>query len=310
MRRRQSSLVAALLVALLSGMSGQALVVSPPADFSQPLTVQDGGRTLLVEEITATWCPSCAEIDPELLRVADSHGSRIALVALHPSDGEDAFQPPASQHRIDRLESVQTGVKNSTPTFVVEAGPARRGYDAWSDVQRDILTEEMSRQNVSNLGLSVEKTENGFRASVLSTGLVQNDGTQLTMMVLEHGKPMPDGFINPGLDHRDRVLVGLAECDVGNASITTNLGLLEASAGEDCSSSFSIEFEELASWSVVLIHESTQASLDNGGQAETLGVVELAYRERAQDEPTSGHIGTVLLVACFTLAVASIVRKK
>ena len=123
--------------------------------------------------------------------------ARIALVALHPSDGEDAFQPPASQHRIDRLESVQTGVKNSTPTFVVEAGPARRGYDAWSDVQRDILTEEMSRQNVSNLGLSVEKTENGFRASVLSTGLVQNDGTQLTMMVLEHGKPMPDGFINP-----------------------------------------------------------------------------------------------------------------
>ena len=74
MRRRQSSLIAALLVALLSGMSGQALVVSPPADFSQPLTVQDGGRTLLVEEITATWCPSCAEIDPELLRVADSHG--------------------------------------------------------------------------------------------------------------------------------------------------------------------------------------------------------------------------------------------
>ena len=80
--------------------------------------------------------------------------------------------------------------------------------------------------------------------------------------------------------------------------------------GEDCSSSFSIEFEELASWSVVLIHESTQASLDNGGQAETLGVVELAYRERAEDEPTSGHIGTVLLVACFALAVASIVRKK
>ena len=137
MRRRQSSLVAALLVALLSGMSGQALVVSPPADFSRPLTVQDGGRTLLVEEITARGA-RCAEIDPELLRVADSHGSRIALVALHPSDGEDAFQPPASQHRIDRLESVQTGVKNSTPTFVVEAGPARQ-YDAWSDVQRDIL---------------------------------------------------------------------------------------------------------------------------------------------------------------------------
>ena len=133
------------------------------------------------------------------------------------------------------------------------------------------------------------KTENGFRASVLSTGLVHNDGTQLTMMVLEHGKPMPDGFINPGLDHRDRVLVGLAvNAMLAALSIITNLGLLEASAGEDCSSSFSIEFDELASWSVVLIHESPEASLDNGGQVETLGVVELAYRERAEDEPNLG----------------------
>ena len=117
---------------------------------------------------TATSCPSCAEIDPELLQVADSHGSRIALVALHPSDGEDAFQPAASQHRINRLETVQAGVSTSTPTFVVEAGAARRGYDAWAEVQRDILNEELARQNTSGLDITVERTTQGYRASVAS----------------------------------------------------------------------------------------------------------------------------------------------
>ena len=265
---------------------------------------------MLVEEITATWCPSCAEIDPELLQVADSHGSRIALVALHPSDGEDAFQPAASQHRIDRLETVQAGVSTSTPTFVVEAGAARRGYDTWADVQRDILNEELARQTTSGLDITVERTAQGYRASVASTTLTTLEGTQLTMLVVEHGKPMPDGFVNPGLDHRDRVVVGLAECSLDNHTITTTLGLLGANVADECSTSFSVEFEDLDSWSVLLIHESTQETLDNDGRSTSYGVVELAYRERADPEPTSGAIGTALLVGCLVLAVASIVRKK
>ena len=309
-RQGKTLVLTLLLMALLCGFSGQAMVVSPSGEFTGPITTEDGGRSMLVEEITATWCPSCAEIDPELLQVADSHGSRIALVALHPSDGEDAFQPAASQHRIDRLETVQAGVSTSTPTFVVEAGAARRGYDAWADVQRDILNEELARQNTSGLDITVERTTQGYRASVASTTLTTLEGTQLTMLVVEHGKSMPDGFVNPGLDHRDRVVVGLAECSLDNHSITTNLGLLGASVTDECTTSFSVEFADLDSWSVILIHESTQETLDNGGQTTSYGVVELAYRERADPEPTSGAIGPALLVGCMVLAVASIVRKK
>ena len=43
-----------------------------------------GGQSLLVEELTATWCSSCTEIDPYLHQVADSHGSRISIVSYHP----------------------------------------------------------------------------------------------------------------------------------------------------------------------------------------------------------------------------------
>ena len=185
MKVNPAAFLSVVMALLLANLSVQATVVSISESFDQPVATEGGGRTLLVEEITATWCPSCAEIDPELLQVADSHGSRIALLALHPSDGEDAFQPPASQHRINRLSAVNDDVAQSTPTFVVESGEPRRGYDAWAEVQRDILNAELARQDVSELDVEVVKTDSGYRASVAHANLLTMEGTQLTLMVLE-----------------------------------------------------------------------------------------------------------------------------
>src|SRR5210317_153262 len=131
--RSRNAMAMALLVILVTCMPSQGIVVSTDTPLDSPVASEVGGRTVLVQELTATWCPSCAEIDPELVQVADSHGSRIALVALHPSDGEDAFQPPAAQHRIERLKLTYGDALASTPTFVVEDGPLRIGYDAWRD---------------------------------------------------------------------------------------------------------------------------------------------------------------------------------
>ena len=138
-----TTLVVCLGVLLTSVTPTTAVAVAPSGLLDHPLSTGTGGRTMLVEEVTATWCPSCAEIDPELVRVADSHGSRIALIALHPSDGEDDFQPPASQYRIDRINALRDEPVVSTPTFVVEGGEARVGYEAWTDVQRDILSTKL-----------------------------------------------------------------------------------------------------------------------------------------------------------------------
>ena len=298
---------AALMVATLSV---QATVVNLSTSFEQPVATEGGGRTLLVEEITATHCVSCAEIDPELLQVADSHGSRIALVALHPSDGFDAFQPAAAQHRIERLNLSNPNVAQSTPTFVVEAGEPRRGYDAWTDVQRDILNAELARQDASELDVEVVKTDNGYRASVNHADLVSNNETQLTLMVIEHGKSMPENAVNPGGDHRDRVVVGLAECALDNNTITASVGLLSATVESTCETSFSIEFENLSSWSVLLVHEATAAALASGEDPSSHGAVELAFRDRAATEEEGANLGTLLLVVCGVLAMASIVRKK
>ncbi len=310
MNTHRASIIAPLLVLLLAGLSAQAVVVERSASFEQPVSTEGGGRTLLVEEITATWCETCAEIDPELLRVADSHGSRIALVALHPSDGLDAFQPAAAKERIERLNITQPGVAESMATFVVEAGDARRGYDAWQDVQRDILNEELSRQNTSKIDVSVVKTEQGYRASVSHAELIQTTGTQLTMLVIQHGKTLPEGSLSLGFDHRDRVLVGMAECSLDNNTILQHIGVQGASVGGLCAESFAVEFDNYDSWSVVLVHESTEEELAQDGRSTSYGAVELAHRDRAEPEPSSGLTGQVLMASCVVLAIASIVRKK
>ncbi|MCH1462077.1 MAG: thioredoxin family protein, partial [Candidatus Poseidonia sp.] len=243
-----------MLISLPWTPNSQGRVVGLDTSFEEPVSSGLGGRTLLVEEVTATWCPTCASIDPELFEVADSHGSRIALIALHPSDGEDAFQPEASQQRIERLKTIQSDVANSTPTFVVESGTPRKGYDAWDEVQRDILNTELTRQSTSQLEFEVIKTEEGYRASITTASLIEAEGSQLTFMLLEHEKQMPEGAINPGGDSRDRVLVGLAECNVDNNTITSEIGFLGVESTTGCASSLIVEFAEMDSWSLILIH--------------------------------------------------------
>ena len=300
--------MAIVLVALMS-LPVQAKVVDRTTTFDEPISSGLGGRTLLVEEITATWCPTCAEVDPELMQVADSHGSRVALVALHPTDGEDAFMPPASQHRIERLQTSNPSLQASTPTFVVEGGEPRIGYDGWQDVQRDILSEELERQQVSELAFEVARTDNGFRATVTQATLAGDGGGQLTFMVLEHHKMMPEGAYNPGEDTRDRVLVAIAECNLDEANVTTDIGLLSATVAGDCTDSFEIEFDDLPSWSVILVHEPATSSLGEGERAQSFGAVELAYRDRAPVEE-SNDLQTLIIAGCLGLAIAAVYRKK
>ena len=58
-----------------------------------------GGHAILMEQYTATWCDSCATIDPWITDFVDSHSSRVVRVALHPDD-HDPFGSPLTTQRI------------------------------------------------------------------------------------------------------------------------------------------------------------------------------------------------------------------
>ena len=191
-------LFTSILMIQLLPHSSHAEVKNYTEDWDEDITIS-GGRTILVEEISATWCTSCADIDPFLQQVADAHGSRISIVTYHPTDGEDAFQPEAAKYRIERMKSIRSDV-GSTPTFVVESGELRVGADSWPDVQKDILKEETNRQAFSKLSFTISKLGQQYSAAVNSTELLEVEyETQLTFMLMAHEMEVPDGSMVLGM---------------------------------------------------------------------------------------------------------------
>ena len=213
-----------------------------------------------------------------LQQVADAHGSRISIVTYHPTDGEDAFQPEAAKYRIERMRTINSEV-GSTPSFVVESGELRVGPDSWPDVQKDILKEETNRQEFSKLSFTISKLGQQYSATVNSIELLEVDyETQLTFMLMAHEMEVPDGFINPGENHRDRVVIATSTCNLNSNSLS-NVGFSNIS-GTNCLDDFTVNFPASGKFSLILLHEATDSTVEsNSNYASTLGVVEFAYRD-------------------------------
>ena len=239
------SLFTGIVLILLMTQITTAIVIDIDDDFEE--TTVNLGRSILVEERTAIWCPTCAEIDPELTSVANSHGSRVAIVALHTSD---SFENDASRERMEYQNLSDSG-QYGTPTFFVDHLKTAEGYDAWQDVQKRILTQENSR--ITPVPMEFTISEGDIIAPIPLMG-------QLTIMLLEHEKMVPEDEENEGEESRDRVLIAMRVIQSGGN--ITDYGNLS-------------KFPE--SWSVVIVHEPTE-----GG--EPYGVVEVAYRDVAELE--------------------------
>lgn len=282
--RSKGWLVLMLTVGLLQmPILAQGFVVDTETSLATGIETNLGGRSLLVEELTTTWCPTCAEIDPYLMGVSDAHGSRIALMAYHPSDGEDAFSPPASDHRIDRLKAVNPELPG-TPSFIVEGRAFHTGTEAWVDVQRDILDAEVERQMFTKLQFTVKSNGDNITATLVDFDGHAKNNSQLTFLVLEHEKTVPKGAVNPGGPTRDRVVIATSECDIASGEVIESIDLIEAVAPVGCTTDFSITFEALESFSVVLVHENTFATINTTEDLGSYGAVEFAYRERSETQ--------------------------
>ena len=279
-------LISVLICVILFIPTSSALIVDASEKWNETYLVE-GGRSLLVEELSATWCESCAEIDPYLMEVADSHGSRIAMVTYHPSDGVDAFQPLAAKHRIERLSITHPGI-GSTPTFIVDGGQQRIGPQSWPDVQKDILSKEVTNLKPSRLSFEISKNNNEtFTASIKSFSDHDNgvNKSQLTFMLVKHSLTVPEGFDNPGGKYRDRVVHGLVECNLQNNSITYSSGFLYSNIDDNsCQSGFSVTSELEDEFSVLLLHEKVYKNLSSEEPSSTYGVVEFAFRNLESDE--------------------------
>ena len=94
-----------------------ALILLPlvGADMDAPDESREanGGHAILLEQYTATWCDTCATIDPWVSDFVDDRSSRVVRVALHPAD-HDPFGSALTGHRISLK---QADHQLSLPTF-------------------------------------------------------------------------------------------------------------------------------------------------------------------------------------------------
>ena len=295
-------LLLALLMLMVNNVSG-VIVEQSEIELGKSIT---GGRTILVEEITATWCQSCTEIDPYLEEVAQSHGSRIALIALHPVDGVDVFSSEASQARIDRLVLSHDNY-SGTPSFSVNGLDYQEGPESWPSVQREILDEETKRSDYQEISVDIKEASNFIQLDVTTSKITTDQ--QITVMLLAHQKQLPDGEF-PGEQTRDRVLTDMLYLQMGNnQTYGERINITSIQHGEISSeASLKIFVGEFEYWSIVTSVEFTDSHISTGGPTYSLGSLEITNKQFTNY--SDSKLSAFVLISFFAFGIAYIFIKK
>ena len=102
-----------------------------------------GGHAILLEQYTATWCDTCATVDPWVSEFADDHASRVVRVALHPDD-HDPFGSPLTTERLVLKQAEQ---QLSLPTFWFDGQGEMQGQVSQSLLENALRSAEVNREH-------------------------------------------------------------------------------------------------------------------------------------------------------------------
>ncbi|MDE0707854.1 MAG: thioredoxin family protein [Candidatus Poseidoniales archaeon] len=103
----------------------------------------NGGHAILLEQYTATWCDTCATVDPWISEFVDDHSSRIVRVALHPDD-HDPFGSPLTTKRV-ALKQADHSL--SLPTFWFDGQGELEGSVTQSLLENELRSAEGNREH-------------------------------------------------------------------------------------------------------------------------------------------------------------------
>ena len=102
-----------------------------------------GGHAILLEQYTATWCDTCATVDPWISEFTDDHAGRVVRVALHPDD-HDPFGSPLTTERLALKQSEQ---QYSLPTFWFDGEGELEGQVSQSLLENSLRSAEVNREH-------------------------------------------------------------------------------------------------------------------------------------------------------------------
>ncbi len=191
-----------------------------PGSLLEDDIVVSGGDAVLVEVYTATWCPSCAELDDILSVLRSEHDGRLALMTLHPSDGVDVLSTLASSHRLDRLQA-NTAKLAGTPTIYMESDIASEGLVSGSQFSSTLFNFESNLRDRTEITLSARQS--GDILSLDITATIDDDDdfadTQIAVMIGDDDPIVTDENLAAGAGPYDATLHSLFEVEISDASI-------------------------------------------------------------------------------------------
>ena len=194
----------AFLIATLVGLPSLASTDTESRFYSN-----GSGATVLIEEHTATYCQTCAQIDPMVLDFLRDNGNRAIRVALHPP-ADDLLGTEISTHRLS-LSGENLSV---TPTFVMDGDVVSQGYVDRTDMQLNLRSAELDKRGILSLEAEVLVSGNAIQVSSPSLSLEPNQ--RLTIFLVERVVVHDFGTSPNGLDQNHDVARALISIDDEN----------------------------------------------------------------------------------------------
>ena len=184
-----------------------ALILLPlaGADTRAPDESRDarGGHAILLEQYTATWCDTCATVDPWISEFTDDHAGRVVRVALHPDD-HDPFGSPLTTERLALKQSEQ---QYSLPTFWFDGEGELEGQVSQSLLENSLRSAEVNREHWIGMHVWWDTWDNQLHDDVQQLAIhIEEDlseNASITVFRLE-SLEMTSEIANNGIDvHHD-----------------------------------------------------------------------------------------------------------
>ena len=272
------------------------LPISTMAQTSQETSFSSNGSaaTVLIEEHTATYCTTCAEIDPMLLQFLEDNGNRAIRIAMHPP-GEDPLGSEISSHRL----ALHGGELAVTPTFVMDGRVVSQGSVDRIDMQMNLRSSEIAKEGVISIEGEVDVSQNSIHVS--SPKLVLGIEEHLTIFIVEREVSLEPGTASNGLDKNHDVARAMLSLDAGgniSSEILPTGWDFPVHDAEGPSVEFFADEMDPYSFDVVIVLEKSE-----GGDGSVLSSTLVALSDRSEGRQNISTLPVVAALASMSIAL-------
>ena len=296
MQKGMSVILIALILLPLAGADARAPDESRDAR---------GGHAILLEQYTATWCDTCATVDPWISEFADDHESRVVRVALHPDD-HDPFGSPLTT---ERLALKQAEHQLSLPTFWFDGQGEMQGQVSQSLLENALRSAEVDRDHWIGMHVWWDTWENQPHDDVqqLAIHIEENlpENSSITVFRLE-SLEMTSEIAYNGIDVHHDVATQMITFD-GNGTVTDSFEGVHGwtiSSGHEARSEGGVPVFILETWGEV---DGFVTVIEENG--EVRGVIGISNDDMPRNPEINSQMSIFFLLSAL-VASGFIVRRR